>query len=346
MPLQLGPGHGESPKAHTVAMDVAAAFATIAADAAVAFEIGVNERGDFIDARTGSSNQQVIDNYSRMKHGDIDAVGFFAGHLAATTMRNERFVSFIRNAIASERVIYMTTAAVFNVPSASNLLLKATAGHLNIMLTRRGLAPVVVAEQTRLSESPLGYASKTVRERRSESAAGRGVTIVPENFRGQSVMFLDDLFNSGRTVERAKARLRSVHAADTFYLFAGRMDPQAVGATAGAIEDRLNATCIDGSLASIAPMLQRGTFAVVQQLLRVTLGPQHTDQLKAFLQEIPTPAILKIYAAAASDGFRQRRQRLYLPSMLVLETVLQERGALDAEGHISGAPVDLAALHY
>lgn len=344
-PAEMWSGPEVSPEALAVTRGVAAAFEAIAAFAVVAFELGVDERGDFIEVRTGTSNRQVIEHYSRMKHGDIDAVSFFAGHLAAKTMQSERFISFNRSAMASERVIYMTTAAVFNVPSASNLLLKTTAWQLNIMLARQGLAPVIIAEQTRLSESPLGYASKSVRERRSELDAGRGVTIVPGNFRGQSVIFLDDLFNSGSTIDRAKARLQHIDAAETFYLFAARIDPRVVGATAGAVEDRLNDAYVGCSLASLAPMLQRGTFAVVQKLLRVVLSPHHTEQLPAFLQEVPTPAILKLYAAAASDGFRQRHQRRYLPAMLVLETVLQERGALDAEGLIIGAPVDLAALH-
>ena len=344
MPPEQGKGHEMSLEGSDFARDVAAAFETIAMDAAVAFEIGVDERGNFIDARTGACNKTVVENYSRMKHGDMDAVSFFAGHLAATSMHNERFVSFHRNAVASERVIYMTTVAVFNVPSASNLLLKTTAGHLNIMLTKKGLAPLVVAEQTRLSESPLGYASTSVRERRNELAAGRGVTIVPENFRDQSVIFLDDLFNSGYTIERAERRLQDVNAADRFYLFAARMDPRAVGASASTIEDRLNDTFITGTLESVAPMLKRGNFAVVQKLVKVTLDPKHTDQLPEFLQEIPTSSILKLYCAAANNDYRRRYDRQFAPSIAVLETVLQERGALDAAGHIIGAPVDRVAF--
>jgi hypothetical protein len=335
IPLEWRKGHEQS---------FAAAFETIAMDAAVAFELGVDERGIFIDARTGAPNREVIENYSRMKHGDMDAVRFFAGHLAARAMQTERFVSLNREAVASERVIYMTTAAVFNVPSASNLLLESTAGYLNIVLTKKGLAPVVIAELTRLSESGLGYATKTVQERRSESPAGRGVTIVPENFRDQSVIFVDDLFNSGYTASRAEWRLQKVHAADRFYLFAARMDPQAVAASNGTIEDRLNDAFFDGTLASIAPMLQQGNFAVVQKLLRVILDPNHTDQLPHFLQEIPTSSILKLYSAAACAGFRHRRDRGYVPSISVLETVLEERHVLDPAGHLTGAPVDLVAL--
>jgi hypothetical protein len=87
--------------------------------------------------------------------------------------------------------------------------------------------------------------------------------------------------------------------------------------------------------------LQSGNFAVVQKLVKVFLDPQHTDQFSEFLRDIPTSSLLKLYAAAASDGFRQRGQGRYLPLFLLLEAALQERGALDAEGHIMGAPVDL-----
>ncbi|MCA9876544.1 MAG: hypothetical protein KC442_02140, partial [Thermomicrobiales bacterium] len=322
-----------------LAAGVTAAFRAIATSAVVAFDIGVDERGNFIDLPTGAVNHLIPENYSRMKHGDLDAVSFFAGPLAAKALRAERFTEFLRNAVAHERVVYVTTASVFSVPSASNLLLKTTATHINILLAKMGLAPIVVAEQTRLSDSRLGYISQTVREIRSQSSAGRDVTIVPEHFRNQSVIFLDDLFNSGNTVDRAQRRLRNVSVADTFYLFAVRMDPQVVGASDGGIEDCLNDAYITGSLESMGPMLQRGNFVAVQKLLHVIFDPKHTDQLPGFLQEIPTASIVKLYAAAACDGLRHRRQRLYFPSVLVFETVLQERGALDAEGHLTGAPV-------
>ncbi len=326
------------------ALEAAAVFDTIAMDTVVGFDIGVDERGAFIDSRTGMPLPEVIDHYSRMKHGDLDAVSFFAGRLAATAMQSERFVSLMRNAVANERVVYCTTAAVFAVPSASNLLLRATAAHLNIMLSMRGMAPLVVVEPTRLSQSSLGYASRTVQERQDEVLAGRGLTIVPEQFRDQSIVFLDDLFSTGYTVYRAERRLRNVNVADRFFLFAARIDPQAVGASNGQIEDRLNDHVITGTLESIDQMLKCGNFAVVQKLVKVTLNPQHTEQLPEFLQDIPTSSILKLYAAAASDGFCRRGQGRYHPSMLVLEGVLQERGALDAEGHITGALADFAAL--
>lgn len=326
------------------ASESASAFSSIAMHSAVAFDIGVTQSGEFIDSRTGKPIPEVVEIYSRMKHGDLEAVSFFAGHLAATAIRSERFVSLMRDGVANERVVYMTTAAVFTVPSASNLLLRTTAAHLNIMLTRQGLPPVVNVELTRLSDSSLGYATRTVRERRDELPMGRGVTIIPESFRQQSVVFLDDLFSTGYTTSRAERRLRNVNVADRFFLFAARIDPQAVGASQGQIEDRLNEAFIDGSLASIASMLQHGNFAVVQKLVKLFLDPNHTDQFSEFLWGIPTSSLLKLYAAAASDGFRQRGQRRYLPSLLILEEALRERGALDAEGHITGAPVDLAAL--
>jgi phosphoribosyl transferase-like protein len=310
-------------------------------NSAVAFDIGVTQDGHFVDSHTGIPIPEVVEIYSRMKHGDMEAVSFFAGHVAATAMRSERFLSLMRDGVANERVVYITTAAVFTVPSASNLLLRTTAAHMNIMLTRQELPPVVLVELTRLSDSSLGYATTTVRERRDELPMGRGVTIVPESFRHQSVVFLDDLFSTGYTTSRAERRLQKVNVADRFFLFAARIDPQAVGASQGQIEDCLNNAFIDGSLASITPMLQGGNFAVVQKLVKVFLDPQHTDQFSEFLRDIPTSSLLKLYAAAASDGFRQRGQGRYLPLFLLLEAALQERGALDAEGHIMGAPVDL-----
>ncbi|MFN8661962.1 MAG: hypothetical protein U0075_08725 [Thermomicrobiales bacterium] len=63
-------------------------------------------------------------------------------------------------------------------------------------------------------------------------------------------------------------------------------------------------------------------------------------QLCEFLQEIATPSILKLCTAAACDGLRHKSQGRYSPSLLILELVLRERGALDAEGRNIGAQRD------
>lgn len=331
------PESGPSLDGREFTTQVAAAFAIIADRVAVAFDIGVDAQRRFVDARSSEPIPAIVDAYSHMKHGDLRAVGFFGRALASAAVLSARFLAFNREAVASERVVYITTAAVFNVPSASNLLLRATAGQLNVTLSREGLAPVIVVEQTRLSESPLGYPSTSVRERRNEFAAGRGVTIVPEQFHGQNVIFLDDLFNTGYTINRAAARLRNVGVADSFYLFAARIDPHVVGATEGAIEDDLNDATITGTLASVAPILQSDHFAVVQKLLGVVLNPAHTAALSAFVQQIPTSSLEMLYVAASSDGYRHRREGSFLPSLLILEAALEERGGLDAPGRLGGA---------
>ncbi|MEZ4561456.1 MAG: phosphoribosyltransferase family protein [Thermomicrobiales bacterium] len=316
-------------------------------EAAVAFEIAVDQRGAYVEARTGASLQPVVEAFSRMKYGDLDAVTFFAGHLAATALRHEFFLAFCRRAAASEHFTYIVSTAMFNVPSASNLLARTTADYLNIGLATMGLPPVINAQQTRLTESLLGYARRTVRERASAPVDGAGsvVTIVPESFRSQSVIFLDDLFNSGYSANRTRPRLRRVHVAEIFSLFAVRVDPPTVAATDGMIEFQLNNAVIDGSLESVAPMLRRGSFAVVQKLLKITLDPSITAQLPAFLADLPTAAILKIYCAAASNDYRRRYQGQFAPSLQVYESVLRERGVLDASGHIEAASIAQAVRH-
>jgi hypothetical protein len=133
--------------------------------------------------------------------------------------------------------------------------------------------------------------------------------------------------------------------ADTFFLFAAMVDPRTVVATDGTIEFFLNNAVIDGSLQSVAPMLKRGNFAVVQKLMKITLDPSITDQLPEFLQEIPTASLLKLYFAAANNDYRRRYDRQFAPSIAVYERVLQERGALDAAGHFIGPPVDQPVVH-
>lgn len=316
-----------------------AMFRRIELRAVVALDVGLDAAGRFVDARSGRPLPDDVAAYSRMKHGDLDAVASFAGRLAAVAIRTDRFLGLLRDAVSHGRVVFMTTAAVFNVPSASNLLLRATAARINVVAARRGLAPVVVVEPTRLSDSPLGYASAVVRERRDGRAAGRGVTIVPEFFRGQSVVFLDDLFSTGFTAHRAEARLRRVGVADRFYLFAVRIEPASVEASSGQVEDLLNDAFVTDGPARLVPLLRGGNVAVVQKLVKLVLDPDHAAGLPAFLDQLPTAPIVEIYAAAAADGFRHRHQGRYLPSLLVVERVLEDRGALDGDGQLVHPPV-------
>lgn len=347
LPRERAVGHETSLAGGALANDVAAAFEAIAVSAAVAFEIGVDERGAYVDTRTGAGIQPVIEAFSRMKYGDLEAVNVFAAHLAATALRSEQFLAFSQRAEAAGRFTYIVSTAMFNVPSASNLLARTTADYLNIGLATMGLSPVIGAEQTRLTESPLGYARKTVQERASAPVDGSGgaITILPEKFGGQSVIFLDDLFNSGQTAKRTTARLVKAGVADTFYLFAAAVDPQTVAATDGTIEFFLNNAVIDGSLESVAPMLKRGNFAVVQKLMKITLDPSVTAQLPVFLREIPTSSILKLYCAAANNDYRRRYARQFAPSIAVYESVLRERGVLDADGRVVSVPFESALPH-
>ena len=76
----------KSPRGIDFTQEAVAAFETVAMDAAVAFDIGVDAQGIFVDARTGMPDPEVVEQYSRMKYGDLDAVSFFAGHVAATAL--------------------------------------------------------------------------------------------------------------------------------------------------------------------------------------------------------------------------------------------------------------------
>ncbi|MFT4039620.1 MAG: hypothetical protein QM692_15660, partial [Thermomicrobiales bacterium] len=95
-------------------------------------------------------------------------------------------------------------------------------------------------------------------------------------------------------------------------------------------------------LASIAPMLQRGNFAVVQKLMKITMDPVIVDALPEFLHTIPTESILKLYFAAANNDYRRRYRGEFAPAIAILESALRERGVLDVDGCIiPAAPAQL-----
>jgi len=278
------------------------------------------------------TTQDLLSRFSRLKYGSLAEAEYFAQHICQSALSNASFVAFLERARDENALVYITSPGIYNVPSASNLLLKAVTAHLNVALSQSSNLPTVIyTDQTRVGESSLHYASQSLGQRGSEK---RSRSITPEKFNDQFVIFVDDVVISGTVANRAAQSILAVGAQELFQLFAAQVDPLFVAQTYGKIEDVINRYQITGSLESLKPILL-GEFEPVQKLLRDFLCPENTHYLFDFLQTLPNQVVLKIFRAATANDFFRRYNEIYRPSLELVLNHLQSIGLADERGYLT-----------
>lgn len=269
-------------------------------------------------------SSMVLTKFSTMKYGDRLAADYFADAMVQDVIRDEQFLAFIQQAEAAGKQVYITSPAIYNVPSASNILVKSVADRLNVFLSVKKLPTVVHANQTRLEPSHLNYAEQPVAER--QKIVNRGKSILPEKFHQNFVIFVDDVFVSGAAASHAKHRLlNEVKADNAYFMFAMSVDPKVVAETDGSIEAQLNNYAVDGSLASLKPIFA-SEFTPVQKTLQVLFDEANHEQLFDFLMnEVADHSLVQLYLAAAGNDWRNRWSGKFAPGIEVLTDVLQQK---------------------
>lgn len=276
---------------------------------------------------------ELLARFSRLKYGDLAEVEYFAKRMCESALANQEFIAFLERARDQEAQVYITSPGIYNVPSASNLLLRAVATHLNVALGMTANLPTLICtDQTRVGESSLHYASQGLAQRGAEKHSR---SITPAKFADQFVIFVDDIVISGTVAHRATENiLGGAGAKELFQLFAAQVDPRLVSQTDGKIEDVINRYQITGSIASLMPILL-GEFEPVQKLLRDFLKPENRSELAEFLPQVPNTVLLKLFRAALSNDFYRRYEGLYAPSLDIVMAQLRSCGLLDSQGHLT-----------
>ncbi len=303
-------------------------------EATVATHLTTDESGDFIFSETGSSAEQYIGLFSLLKHGHMPSIRTIAKQLTEAALSDTKFLEFIQSH-GSTGQLYICSPGIYNVPSSSNLLLRETATRLNAFFSFNNMPTAIIKDLTRPGARTLDYALMNQSERKEASDSP---TLMPSEFRGNPVVYLDDICITGTVLKRNKWRLlHEAHVSSLYFLVAAQMDIDVVARTQGKIEDEINRFAIDGNLLHGMLDLLQSDFTVVQKTLRVVLDPSNYPALQFGMPRIlgktkTTEIFLKIYIAAASNDFMNRMDKKYQPSLQFIAQWLQEAGIVSKNG--------------
>lgn len=301
-----------------------------AEQATAAFKITRDPDGIYRYVDTGKDAAAFADSFSRMKFGDLTAVDAIAYDTARAAIASSYVRSFLENAGRQQAQVYATSPGIYNVPSSSNLLLRKVAAQMNAASIRLGLPTMLIHDLKKLSVSDPTYAQLSVEERNSKKLGN----IIPKEFEGAYVFFIDDIYISGRVAHELRTQLINEGKVEGVHMIlSAQMDPHVVVDTNGSIENELNRYTVDGSLQAIGRIVE-GPHIPVQKTLRDILYPENYAGLSTFLQEkVSDSALIGIYQAASNNEFRYRYPQTVM-SMDILEHELKARGLIDMQGMI------------
>lgn len=303
-------------------------------EAVVAINITRNNQGSLVDLSTNTPSNGILHRFSLLKYGHLESVRFFAHKLIMSALGDTSFIHFLQEAASQNLTVFITSPGIYNVPSASNLLLREVSTLINSRLSKMGIPPLKITEQARLGESTLNYAERSVNDRTQDPATR---SVIPEIFKDQAVIFVDDVYISGTVAERTKTRMLESGVAKMFFLFGMRVDPLIVKETDGKVEDYLNKFTVDGTLSGLKNVLDH-EFIPTQKTVRDFLAFENRPQLKQFLEELKPQVAITMYLAAIQNGFRERWEGVFSESVTILEEHLRSLNYIDVEGKIIAEP--------
>jgi predicted amidophosphoribosyltransferase len=153
--------------------------------------IALHEIDDFILGGSDDEIDQFISLYSMYKFGSRDAIAYFARELV------KKIVKSIGSHIETHRSDWVVVTSQFNnMPSASH--------SVSIEVAKLLCLPFITPQVKQKDAQDVSYASLTQKEQRLVSRRSVGVFLDKRDaqlVKGKKVLLIDDLINSGATVD-------------------------------------------------------------------------------------------------------------------------------------------------
>ena len=307
------------------------------------FLVGRTERHPFVDLSDGSSLQEAVERYSRMKFGDVGELQWWGREISRALVADLEQGGILRSVFESARDtgahIYLTAPGVRNVISASNRLLWEVGMRTNVWLSQRGLPTMICRQIARLGSGRANYAELSEAERKGRNKSTK--SLIPASDYAEfpiHVLFLDDVEVTGSTVERAKRKSLAAGALSFHSIFGMQIHPEVAAAEPG-IEHQLNQFAVQGGLDEVVKqILSHPDYQPVQRMLRLLLHPRNREELPAFLAELPTTILLRLYTGAMSNDYLwinpdpETGTPLYQSSLKIFSDFLRSNGLVGPDG--------------
>lgn len=241
-----------------------------------------------VDAvRTSDGAPFDTDTYSRMKHGDADAIRALGDLLA------DALIEQCPHLITDDAVPTLPVAYLAVRPSCW-FLADAVLDRLNAERANRGLPGGRIVQVHKDSVTHTDYAASTQAEREAELA--RIGFVLAEPIDSTHCVVIDDVRVTGlaeRTV------LTALEAADPKSLVTGYIaicEPEL--AASPHVESALNHASIT-SILQMVPAAQAGRFHLTIRFLKRALA---SPELESFLAQVPAPLVQEMYDGAVATG--------------------------------------------
>lgn len=303
--------------------------------------IGLNDRGGFYCFKTKQAIDREIEEYSRFKFGDVDAIHSLSSAAAGFFIKQLEVGDGLRKVFDKAKndgeFVYLQAPGIRNLASSSNYLMAEVASKVNVWLALNGYPTMIKKPVVRLASGIPNYAELSSETRRKRVKTT--VSLMPTSDYAAypiNVIFIDDVEVTGCTRERAELNSLSGGAASFNAIFAYRVENTYAKQDAS-IENKMNHYFIKGNLDdAVSRILSHPDYQPVQRMLRLLLNSKNREAWSDFARvEIPDRNLLRIYSAALSNDYHSissEGEFLYAASLNILSGVLKEKELIDASG--------------
>ncbi len=238
-----------------------------------------------VDARTGRPFD--AQTYSRMKHGDLDAVETLAADLAEALLAQ-------CPDLAEHPREPVFPVAYKAVPPGCWHLARAVLTRVDAERRARGLAPGRIVKVHKDAVTHTDYAASTDEERRAELARiGFALT---EPIDGANVVVVDDVRVTGQAESTILAALAGAGAARLVTAYVAVCDARL--AASPQVEAALNHAEVTGVL-DLLPAVRAGRFGLTIRFLKRALA---SADLRQFLRACPPSLVRRLHEGAVATG--------------------------------------------
>lgn len=259
------------------------------------------------DIRTTDGRAFDTDSYSRMKHGDADAIDDLGARLADELIAHHAH-------LVTDDAVPVFPVAYLHVPPSCWFLARAVLARLDAAREACGLLPGRIVQVHKDSVTHSDYAASSQAEREAELA--RIGFRLEEPVAGANLVVVDDVRVTGLAERTILAALDDAGAASTTLAYVAVCEPEL--ATAPHVEAALNHAAIS-SILQLVPAIEAGRFRLTIRFLKRALA---SDHLPEFVAAVPRSLVQEMYDGALATG--ESFVAGYPAGMAVLESALDQ----------------------